>query len=60
MTDYSDVHVFVIVHICLFVCLFIANYHGSTGFGQDFLEALPGNVGTLDVQDVQVTIATAQ
>jgi len=28
------------------------NYRGSTGFGQRALEALPGNVGKLDVQDV--------
>lgn len=31
----------------------LVNYHGSTGFGQDFIETLPGKVGTLDVQDVQ-------
>lgn len=30
------------------------NYRGSTGFGQDSILSLPGNVGHQDVQDVQV------
>jgi len=28
------------------------NYRGSVGFGQNFVEALPGHIGTLDVSDV--------
>lgn len=28
------------------------NFRGSTGFGQDAIESLPGNCGTLDVNDV--------
>lgn len=28
------------------------NYRGSTGFGQRFLESLPGHVGLLDVKDI--------
>ncbi len=36
----------------------VANYHGSIGCGQDFVNSLLGNVGFLDVADVQVTIAT--
>jgi len=28
------------------------NYRGSSGFGQDGIEALPGSCGTLDVKDV--------
>lgn len=30
------------------------NYRGSTGFGQDSILSLPGNVGYQDVKDVQV------
>ena len=33
---------------------FLVNYRGSLGFGQTSLHSLPGNVGTQDVQDVQV------
>uniref|UniRef100_A0A1X7UL93 acylaminoacyl-peptidase n=1 Tax=Amphimedon queenslandica TaxID=400682 RepID=A0A1X7UL93_AMPQE len=29
------------------------NYNGSIGYGQDFIKSLLGNVGTLDVNDVQ-------
>lgn len=34
------------------------NYRGSTGFGQDTIESLLGNVGSQDVKDVQVCICT--
>eukprot|EP01132_Coremiostelium_polycephalum_P006688 gene6688-8274_t len=27
------------------------NYRGSTGFGKDFVDCLPGSIGTLDVKD---------
>ena len=30
------------------------NYRGSIGFGQDSIDSLPGNIGTQDVNDVQV------
>ena len=32
------------------------NFRGSAGFGQESLHSLPGNVGTQDVNDVQVWI----
>lgn len=32
----------------------LVNYRGSLGFGQDNIASLPGNVGSQDVQDVQV------
>lgn len=34
------------------------NYRGSSGFGQRALESLPGNVGTLDVEDLVHAVAT--
>lgn len=30
----------------------LVNYRGSTGFGQAFIECLPGHIGSLDVKDV--------
>lgn len=33
-----------------FTCLLI-NFRGSTGYGQDFLECLPGHIGDYDVED---------
>lgn len=32
----------------------LVNYRGSLGFGQGFIDSLPGFVGTNDVQDVQL------
>ena len=32
----------------------VVNYRGSSGFGQDSIMSLPGNVGKQDVQDVHV------
>lgn len=37
--------------------LFLVNYRGSLGYGQDSIYSLPGNVGTQDVRDVQVKTA---
>lgn len=34
------------------------NYRGSTGFGQDGIESLLGNIGNQDVKDVHVCICT--
>ncbi|NWJ04637.1 APEH enzyme, partial [Crypturellus undulatus] len=34
----------------------LVNYRGSLGFGQDSVASLPGNVGTQDVQDVQLCV----
>lgn len=36
--------------------LFLVNYRGSLGFGQDSILSLLGNVGSQDVMDVQVRI----
>eukprot|EP00124_Ichthyophonus_hoferi_P002184 Ihof_evm7s139 gene=Ihof_evmTU7s139 len=38
------------------VCM--VNYRGSTGFGRDFVECLLGNVGRMDVDDVQCAAVT--
>ena len=42
--------IFRFTHVCT------VNYRGSMGFGQDSIFSLPGNVGTHDVEDVQVNI----
>uniref|UniRef100_A0A673V9A8 Acylamino-acid-releasing enzyme n=1 Tax=Suricata suricatta TaxID=37032 RepID=A0A673V9A8_SURSU len=34
----------------------LVNYRGSTGFGQDSIFSLPGNVGYQDVKDVQFAV----
>ncbi|NXV73329.1 APEH enzyme, partial [Atlantisia rogersi] len=34
----------------------LVNYRGSLGFGQDSVASLPGNVGTQDVQDMQLCV----
>ncbi|XP_035956437.1 acylamino-acid-releasing enzyme isoform X3 [Halichoerus grypus] len=34
----------------------LVNYRGSTGFGQDSILSLPGNVGQQDVKDVQFAV----
>nr|XP_031542422.1 acylamino-acid-releasing enzyme isoform X3 [Vicugna pacos] len=34
----------------------LVNYRGSTGFGQDSIFSLPGNVGHQDVKDVQFAV----
>jgi len=36
------------------------NYRGSTGFGEDFLQSLPGNVGTQDVKDCYQALLKAK
>lgn len=37
-----------------YYCGFPVNYRGSTGFGQDSILSLIGNVGSQDVKDMQV------
>lgn len=36
------------------LCLYLVNYRGSTGFGQDSILSLIGQIGSQDVKDVQV------
>lgn len=36
------------------MCVFLVNYRGSTGFGQDSILSLIGQIGSQDVKDVQV------
>ena len=48
--------------VCMSVCVFvfIVNYHGSTGFGQDGITSLLGEVGKLDVHETHVSILYAR
>lgn len=44
---------------CTLTCIiffFLVNYRGSLGYGQDNVLSLPGNVGSQDVKDVQVSM----
>ena len=40
--------------------ILLANYHGSTGFGESTVECLLGNIGTIDVGDCKEAIALAR
>ena len=35
----------------------MVNYRGSTGFGKQYVDALPGHVGTMDVEDCRSALA---
>lgn len=41
-----------------FVSVYLVNYRGSTGFGQDSILSLIGQIGSQDVKDVQVPTDT--
>jgi acylaminoacyl-peptidase len=47
VAQYSD-------YLCLYggYAVLLVNYRGSTGYGQSQLNALPGHIGVIDVQDV--------
>jgi len=32
-------------------CLLVVNYRGTIGFGKTFMDALLGNIGSVDVED---------
>ena len=49
----SFLQIFHIIFLLKYIFILV-NYRGSLGFGQTSLHSLPGNVGTQDVQDVQV------
>lgn len=44
------------MHADLYNLFFLVNYRGSLGYGQDSVLSLPGNVGSQDVKDVQVSM----
>ena len=39
------------MHVCMYVCMYVFS-RGSTGFGQDSIESLPGQIGRNDVDDI--------
>ncbi|XP_019853672.1 PREDICTED: acylamino-acid-releasing enzyme-like [Amphimedon queenslandica] len=53
MSSVADFTVWTACFIGLGYSVVFVNYNGSTGYGQDFMKSLLGNVGTLDVNDVQ-------
>ena len=46
-------------YVCNCACVFVVNYRGSSGFGQQSIMSLLGKIGTNDVADVQVGVACA-
>ena len=38
--------------------MLLVNYRGSTGYGQDSIDSLPGDIGTQDVRDMQQAAET--
>lgn len=51
ITPEFDVNLIALCKLCYAVL--IVNYRGSLGFGKDFVDSLPGNIGVQDISDVQ-------
>uniref|UniRef100_A0A3Q2QYF9 Acylamino-acid-releasing enzyme n=1 Tax=Fundulus heteroclitus TaxID=8078 RepID=A0A3Q2QYF9_FUNHE len=45
-----------LVNASEYALMFLVNYRGSLGYGQDNILSLPGNVGSQDVKDVQFAV----
>jgi len=45
--------------VAMDMAVLVVNYRGSTGYGEDFLEALVGNIGDVDVRDCAEVVKAA-
>uniref|UniRef100_A0A674B2W0 Acylamino-acid-releasing enzyme n=1 Tax=Salmo trutta TaxID=8032 RepID=A0A674B2W0_SALTR len=56
---FAEWNVTTAVLVKLGFAVLMVNYRGSTGFGQDSILSLAGNIGSQDVKDVQRAVLTA-
>ncbi|CAB1329441.1 unnamed protein product [Coregonus sp. 'balchen'] len=56
---FTEWNVTTAVLVKLGFAVLMVNYRGSTGFGQDSILSLAGNIGSQDVKDVQRAVLTA-
>ncbi|XP_029575910.1 acylamino-acid-releasing enzyme [Salmo trutta] len=56
---FAEWNVTTAVLVKLGFAVLMVNYRGSTGFGQDSIFSLAGNIGSQDVKDVQRAVLTA-